>query len=72
MANGIDIFFDSDGPLLKGSYGLKVLLPLNRRNDHGMAVPRTMVEDGSFKKIECPVGQIHSSDVKYIEKLLSE
>jgi len=43
--------YDSDGPTMKGSYGLLRILPTRR--DIGEAHPIERVEGGSYIKVDC-------------------
>jgi hypothetical protein len=45
-------FIDSDGPLLKGRYGV-IKLP-KASNASELAIPRERIERPEWRKIECP------------------
>jgi|GEM_PF-5172780 len=53
LQNGDEVYlFDSDGPVMKGSYGLLRIKPT--KGDIGETRPIESVEDGSFVKVDCP------------------
>jgi hypothetical protein len=54
ISNGATTYlFDSDGPIMKGAYGL-TKLP-KKPGDYGIAMPRHEIEEGDdWKKVECP------------------
>jgi hypothetical protein len=63
--------YDSSGPLLKGSYGLKLLLPKNQRSQYGVAFSRDNVESEEFQKVECPKDKLTSEDIEHIRNILN-
>lgn len=71
LKNGDEIYlFDKDGPILKGSYGLKLLLPKERRSEYGVAYPRESVEGENFQKIKCPIDELSEEDISLVKKII--
>jgi hypothetical protein len=71
LKNGETVYlFDSDGPLLKGSYGLKLLLPKDRRSEYGIAYPRDRVESDSFEKVGCPSEELSEEGINSVKEII--
>lgn len=72
---GLVYVFDSEGPLFKGSYGMRQLIPPPDKSkfghDLGTAIPRESVER-KYKKVECPIERLTPQNVEYINNLLNK